>query len=195
MNERALLPGIYINDSKTGVSSADNNPCIFLKKDDGECLGMNLVYSGNHRELVEVSPYGKIRVMTGINPATFSWELSPQDRFQSPEAVLTYSHQGMNGASQNFHHFINNHIVRGTWKMRERPVLINNWEATYFNFNEDKLLNLAKESAALGIELFVLDTDVRFRKSDDKLISADWTVNPKKLHSGLQDELEVHRLG
>ncbi|NLE14568.1 MAG: alpha-galactosidase, partial [Spirochaetales bacterium] len=70
MNERPLLPGIYINDSKTGVSSADHNPCIFLKKDDGECIGMNLVYSGNHRELVEVSPYGKIRVMTGINPAT-----------------------------------------------------------------------------------------------------------------------------
>jgi len=196
MNERPLLPGIYINDSKTGVSSADHNPCIFLKKDDGECIGMNLVYSGNHRELVEVSPYGKIRVMTGINPATFSWDLSPQDRFQSPEAVLTYSHQGMNGASQNFHHFINNHIVRGTWKLRERPVLINNWEATYFNFNEDKLLNLAKESADLGIELFVLDDGWFGLRNDDTTSLGDWTVNPKKLPSGLAGlSLEVHRLG
>lgn len=196
MNERALLPGIYINDSKTGVSSADHNPCIFLKKDDGECIGMNLIYSGNHRELVEVSPYGKIRVMTGINPATFNWDLSPQDRFQSPEAVLTYSHQGMNGASANFHHFINNHIVRGTWKLRERPILINNWEATYFNFTEDKLLTLAKESADLGIELFVLDDGWFGLRNDDTTSLGDWTVNPKKLPSGLAWlSLEVHRLG
>ncbi|NLA98693.1 MAG: alpha-galactosidase, partial [Spirochaetales bacterium] len=180
----------------TGVSSADHNPCIFLKKDDGECIGMNLVYIGYHREFVEVSPYGKIRVMTGINLATFSCDLSPQDRFQSPEAVLTYSHQGMNGASQNFHHFINNHIVRGTWKLRERPVLINNWEATYFNFNEDKLLNLAKESADLGIELFVLDDGWFGLRNDDTTSLGDWTVNPKKLPSGLAGlSLEVHRLG
>ncbi len=90
----------------------------------------------------------------------------------------------MNGASQNFHHFINNHIVRGTWKMRERPVLINNWEATYFNFNEDKLLSLAKESADLGIELFVLDDGWFGLRNDDTTSLGDWTVNPKKLPSG-----------
>jgi alpha-galactosidase len=185
-----------INDSKSGVSSADHNPCIFLTKENGETIGMNLIYSSNHRELVETSPYGKVRVLTGINPATFSWVLAPQDRFQTPEAILTYSPDALNGASQNFHHFINNHIIRGPWKFRERPVLINNWEATYFKFTEDKLINLAKESANLGIELFVLDDGWFGLRNDDTTSLGDWTVNPKKLPSGLENlSLEVHRLG
>nr|WP_321262714.1 alpha-galactosidase [uncultured Sphaerochaeta sp.] len=196
MHERPLAPGIMINDSKSGVSSADHNPCIFLTKENGETIGMNLIYSSNHRELVETSPYGKVRVLTGINPATFSWNLAPQDRFQSPEAVMTYSPDALNGASQNFHHFINNHIIRGPWKFRERPVLINNWEATYFKFTEDKLINLAKESANLGIELFVLDDGWFGLRNDDTTSLGDWTVNPKKLPSGLENlSLEVHRLG
>ena len=196
MQERTLGPGIIISDSKSGASSAEHNPCIFLTKEDGECIGMNLIYSGNHRELVETSPFGKIRLLTGINPATFSWDLSPQDRFQTPEAVLTYSNKGLNGASANFHHFVNNHIIRGPWKFRERPVLINNWEATYFNFTEDKLLNLAKESAELGMELFVLDDGWFGLRNDDTTSLGDWTVNPKKLSSGLGGlALEVHRLG
>jgi alpha-galactosidase len=196
MHERPLAPGIMINDSKSGVSSADHNPCIFLTKENGETIGMNLIYSSNHRELVETSPYGKVRVLTGINPATFSWVLAPQDRFQTPEAILTYSPDALNGASQNFHHFINNHIIRGPWKFRERPVLINNWEATYFKFTEDKLINLAKESANLGIELFVLDDGWFGLRNDDTTSLGDWTVNPKKLPSGLENlSLEVHRLG
>ena len=148
---------IYINDSKKGVSSADHNPAIFLTNEENECVGFNLVYSGNHRELVEVSPFGKTRVMTGINPTGFSWTLTSGERFQTPEAVMTYSPHGLEGASQNFHQFINHHLIRGPWKFRERPILINNWEATYFNFTEDKILKLARESAELGIELFVLD--------------------------------------
>ncbi|WP_321300880.1 alpha-galactosidase [uncultured Sphaerochaeta sp.] len=196
MHERPLAPGIMINDSKSGVSSAEHNPCIFLTKDNGETIGMNLIYSSNHRELVETSSYGKVRVLTGINPATFSWNLAPQDRFQTPEAVMTYSPDALNGASQNFHHFINNHIIRGPWKFRERPVLINNWEATYFKFTEDKLINLAKESANLGIELFVLDDGWFGLRNDDTTSLGDWTVNPKKLPSGLENlSLEVHRLG
>ncbi|MBJ2355006.1 alpha-galactosidase [Sphaerochaeta sp. S2] len=196
MHERPLAPGIMINDSKSGVSSADHNPCIFLTKENGETIGMNLIYSSNHRELVETSSYGKVRVLTGINPATFSWNLAPQDRFQTPEAVMTYSPDALNGASQNFHHFVNNHIIRGPWKFRERPVLINNWEATYFKFTEDKLINLAKESANLGIELFVLDDGWFGLRNDDTTSLGDWTVNPKKLPSGLENlSLEVHRLG
>lgn len=195
-HERPLAPGIMINDSKSGVSSADHNPCIFLTKENGETIGMNLIYSSNHRELVETSSYGKVRVLTGINPATFSWNLAPQDRFQTPEAVMTYSPDALNGASQNFHHFVNNHIIRGPWKFRERPVLINNWEATYFKFTEDKLINLAKESASLGIELFVLDDGWFGLRNDDTTSLGDWTVNPKKLPSGLENlSLEVHRLG
>ena len=196
LHERKLSPGIIINDSKNGTSSAEHNPCIFLTKADDECIGINLVYSGNHREVVETSPYGKIRILTGINPSTFCWELSPQDRFQSPEAVMTYSHKGMNGASQNFHHFINNHIIRGVWKFRERPVLVNNWEATYFNFSEEKLINLAKQAADLGSELFVLDDGWYGIRNDDTTSLGDWTVNTKKLPSGLAGlSLEVHRMG
>jgi len=109
---------------------------------------------------------------------------------------MTYSPDALNGASQNFHHFINNHIIRGPWKFRERPVLINNWEATYFKFTEDKLINLAKESANLGIELFVLDDGWFGLRNDDTTSLGDWTVNPKKLPSGLENlSLEVHRLG
>lgn len=196
MHTRPLSPGIVVNDSKSGVSSSDHNPCIFLTNDGGECIAVNLIYSSNHREVVELSPFGKTRVLTGINPATFSWLLSPQDRFQSPEAVLTYSPAGMNGASGNFHHFINNHIVRGSWKFRERPVLVNNWEATYFKFTEEKLLALAKESAELGIELFVLDDGWFGFRDDDNSSLGDWSVNTKKLPSGLSGlSREIHRLG
>lgn len=196
INTRKITPGIFINDSKTGSSSAEHNPCIFLTNEEEECIALNLVYSGNHREAVEMSPFGKVRVLTGINPTAFSWTIPTQDRFQSPEAVLTYSPWGMNGASQNFHHFVNNHIVRGPWKYRERPVLVNNWEATYFNFTEDKLLDLARQSASLGIELFVLDDGWFGIRNDDTTSLGDWTVNPKKLPSGLAGlSLEVHRLG
>jgi alpha-galactosidase len=201
MTRRPVAPGIMINDSKTGVSSAEHNPCVFLTRKDstqatGECIGCNLVYSGNHREVVETSPYRKVRLLTGINPATFSWDLASQDRFQSPEAVLTFSSYGMNGASQNFHLFINNHIIRGPWKYRERPVLVNNWEATYFNFNEEKIIALAKQAADLGAELFVLDDGWFGARDDDTTSLGDWTVNPKKLPSGLSRlSLEIHRLG
>ncbi|HPB42187.1 MAG TPA: alpha-galactosidase, partial [Sphaerochaeta sp.] len=185
VNRRELKPGIYINDSKKGVSSADHNPAIFLTNEENECVGFNLVYSGNHRELVEVSPFGKTRVMTGINPTGFSWTLTSGERFQTPEAVMTYSPHGLEGASQNFHQFINHHIIRGPWKFRERPILINNWEATYFNFTEDKILKLARESAELGIELFVLDDGWFGVRNDDTTSLGDWTVNSKKLPSGL----------
>ncbi|MDT4763086.1 alpha-galactosidase [Sphaerochaeta sp. PS] len=196
MHERPLSPGIIINDSKTGVSSAEHNPCIFLTNEDGECIGTNLIYSGNHREVVETSPYGKIRLLTGINPSQFSWDLGPQDRFQSPEAILTFSPKALNGASQNFHHFVNNHIIRGEWKFRERPVLVNNWEATYFNFTEDKLISLAREASSLGAELFVLDDGWFGIRNDDTTSLGDWTVNPKKLPSGLGGlALEIHRMG
>ncbi len=185
VNKRELKHGIYINDSKSGVSSAEHNPAIFLTNEENECVGFNLVYSGNHRELVEVSSFGKTRVMTGINPSGFSWTLTSGERFQTPEAIMTYSPRGLEGASQNFHRFVNHHIIRGPWKFRERPVLINNWEATYFNFTEDKLLKLARESAELGIELFVLDDGWFGVQNDDTTSLGDWSVNSKKLPSGL----------
>jgi len=187
---RPLSSGIYVNDSKTGTSSNRHNPCIFLveqgaNESNGDCIGCNLVYSGDHCETVEVSPYGKVRLLTQINPSTFRWHLNGGEKFATPEAVLTFSHEGMNGASRNFHHFINEHIIRGKWKLRHRPVLVNNWEATYFNFTEHRLYELAKEAADAGIELFVLDDGWFGSRQDDTTSLGDWTVNTKKLPNGL----------
>jgi alpha-galactosidase len=201
IHERPVMPGIAIVDSKTGVSSASHNPLVYLKRpssteDSGDCYAFNLIYSGNHREVVEKNEYDKIRFMTGINPATFSWTLATGDRFQTPEAVMTFSYEGLNGASSHFQKFINLHIVRGSWKLRERPVLLNNWEATYFHFNDSILENLATEASKLGIELFVLDDGWFGAREDDTSSLGDWFPNTRKLSGGLQGlSRKVHELG
>ncbi len=200
-NERKLLPGIIVNDSKTGMSSSRHNPCIFLKQSgkgesEGDCYGSNLIYSGDHCETVEVSPYGKTRLLSGLNPATFRWTLHAGEKFQSPEAILTFSHEGLNGASAHFHRFINSHVVRGDWKYHQRPILANNWEATYFEFTEQKLLSLAKSAADLGVELFVVDDGWFGSREDDTTSLGDWTVNTRKLPNGLASlSKKVHNLG
>lgn len=198
---KPLAPGIQVNDSKTGVSSSRHNPCLFLvshpeDESSGDCYGCNLIYSGDHAETVEVSPYGKTRLLAGVNPATFRWHLQSGEKFQTPEAVLTFSHEGLNGASRNFHRFINNHIISGTWKYHQRPILVNNWEATYFNFSEHKLLSLAKSAAELGIELFVLDDGWFGSREDDTTSLGDWTVNTKKLPGGIASlSKKIHGMG
>lgn len=197
ITKRPLEQGITILDSKTGVSSSRHNPCFFLEEKDGlDCYGFNLIYSGNHRELVEVSPFGHTRIMNGINPSTFSWVLPSGDRFQTPEAVMTFTHDGIDKATQQFHSFINNHIIRGKWKHRERPILINNWEATYFDFNENILEEIAENAASLGIELFVLDDGWFGTRNDDTTSLGDWTLNTTKLPSGLDTLSEtIHQKG
>ncbi len=157
-----MTSGRHINSSLTGTSSNRANPFVMLaldntSEDAGECYGFNLIYSGNHYEAVEVSGYGKTRIVTGINPATFRWRLESGENFEAPEAALSYSHEGYNGLSQNMHRFVREHIVRGEWKKKTRPVLLNSWEAAYFDFTEKKLLSLAKEGKEAGIELFVMD--------------------------------------
>ena len=189
-NERPVLPGIYVNDSKTGHSSARHNPFVMLAgagcdEESGECYASNLVYSGNHAEICERTFTGKLRLLTGINPSGFEWLLEPGESFYTPEAALTWSGTGYNGISLNMHRFVRKHIVRGPWADRERPVLVNNWEATEFDFNKRKLLALAKEAAALGIELFVLDDGWFGNRNDDKRGLGDWSVNKKKLPGGL----------
>jgi alpha-galactosidase len=136
--------GIIINDSKAGTSSNRSNPFFMLSgletnEDYGDCYGFNLIYSGNHYAAVEVNSRGKLRVINGIQPSGFQFLLQPKDSFEAPEAVLTYSDKGYTGMSHNMHHFIRNHIVRGEWKKKVRPILINSWEANYFKFKEGKL--------------------------------------------------------
>ena len=186
-----LDSGVFYVDSKRGTSSASYNPFLCLKKascDDqqGECYGFSLVYSGNHRFSVERNPFGLLRVQCGINPFDFRWYLKPQEVFYAPEAVLTYSQEGLNGMSQNFHKFIRENIVRGKFQFAERPVLINNWEATYFKFNSRKLLSIAKEAKKLGVELFVLDDGWFGHRNDDTSSLGDWEVNTKKIHGGIE---------
>lgn len=189
-NDKPLSPGIFVNDSKQGASSSRTNPFIMLKKHEtnefsGDAFGFNLIYSGNHAEIVETTHYGKTRVLTGINPHLFSWSLEPNSTFFTPEAVMTYSSEGLNGVSKNMHTFVKNNIVRGEWKHKPRPVLVNNWEGTNMDFNERKLIEIAKVGKELGAELFVMDDGWFGERNDDTSSLGDWDVNTKKLPNGL----------
>lgn len=192
MNRHDVLcgQGIIVNDSKTGMSSNRSNPFVMLSKtgtteQHGECFGVNLIYSGNHYEACEVNGYGSTHLVCGINPFGFEFTIKKGESFQSPEAVLTYSKDGFSGVSRNMHAFVQNHIVRGEWKKKERPILLNSWEASYFDFNESKLISLAKAGKDVGVELFVLDDGWFGERNDDTSSLGDWFVNKKKLPNGL----------
>lgn len=179
-----------VNSSYTGTSSSRANPFVMLARPQttetaGECYGFNLVYSGNHYESVQAGAYGKMRFMSGINPENFAWTLEPGEKFETPEAVMTYSYEGYNGLSGHMHDFVREHIVRGKWKNKVRPVLLNSWEACYFDINEHKLLNLARKAADMGIELFVMDDGWFGKRNDDKSSLGDWRVNKDKLPGGV----------
>ena len=186
-----LREGMFSIDSKKGVSSANHNPFLCLAGErtgetEGEAYGFLLVYSGSHMASAEVSPHDLLRVQMGINPFDFSWRLEAGESFQAPESLLTWSNEGLNGMSRNFHDFINHHIIPLRWQGVPRPVLLNNWEATYFDFNEQKLLALAGEAAKLGIELFVLDDGWFGKRDDDTSSLGDWFEDKKKLPGGLE---------
>ena len=141
INSSPLHCGITKTDSKRGISSNCHNPYVVLRKTDcnsfyGEAYGFNLIYSGNHAEIFDKTPLNKTRVLNGINDDGFCWHLNNGETFYSPEATLCYSDEGTNVLSQRYHKFINEHIVPKQWAYRERPILVNNWEATYFNFTE-----------------------------------------------------------
>lgn len=196
-----MTSGKQVNSSYTGSSSNRSNPFVMLSREEtsedyGECYGFNLIYSGNHYEAAEVSSFGKTRITTGINPQSFCFVLEPGDFFEAPEAVMTFSHEGYNGMSQHMHKFVREHIVRGQWKNKVRPVLLNSWEAAYFDINEKRLLNLAKAGKDAGIELFVMDDGWFGERNDDGSSLGDWDVNTKKLPGGVSGLCEkVKALG
>lgn len=191
------LSGI-VNESTTGFSSALHNPGFILNEpgateECGEVLGFNLIYSGNHYARVQKTNEGLTRITQGISPVDFEWVLKPTERFETPEGVLVYSNKGFGGMSENMHRFINEHIVPVTWQGKDRPILYNDWEGCMFNFNEAKLLSLAKKAKKLGCELFVLDDGWFGERDSDKAGLGDYDVNKKKLPnglSGLQKKLE-----
>ena len=185
-----LHQGIQDIHSLRGHSSHQFNPFLALKRPDagekkGEVYGFSLVYSGNFLGQTEVDTMGTTRVMMGIHPTGFSWPLAPGEGFQTPEAVLVWSDQGLNGMSQTYHTLYRKRLARGYWRDRERPILINNWEATYMDFDEEKILFIAEKARELGIELFVLDDGWFGKRNDDTSSLGDWDVNPDKLPSGI----------
>ena len=183
--------GRVVNTSSTGFSSNHANPFVMLfsegsSEDAGEGYGFHLIYSGPHMELAEVSSQGQTRFLTGISPEQFSWKLEEGESFETPEAVMTFSDRGYGKMSENMHRFVREHIVRGPWKKRERPVLLNSWEASYFNITESSLLKLAKAGKDAGVELFVMDDGWFGERDNDTCSLGDWEVNTKKLPGGIK---------
>lgn len=188
---RVLQQGIQSVNSTRGGSGHFHNPFVMLKRPtadefQGEVMGFSLVYSGNFLAQAEVDTYDVTRMMIGINPFGFSWQLEPEEEFQTPEAVMVYSAEGMNGMSQTFHRLYRTRLARGYWRDRERPVLINNWEATYFDFTEEKLLDIARTAKEDGVELFVLDDGWFGTRCGETSGLGDWTPNLKRLPDGIK---------
>ena len=200
-HDMPLLAGKYVIESRCGTTSNRANPFFMVSmpntgEDMGECYAFNLIYSSDHYEACEVGVYNSTRIVTGINPESFRWTLEPKGSLESPEAVMTYSNAGFNMISHRMHKFIKKHIVRGKWANKMRPILINNWEATYFDLNEKKLLNLAKKAKELGIELFVMDDGWFGNRNDDSSSLGDWEVNKEKLPAGLKGLADkINKLG
>lgn len=190
-DRRHVSHGKYVGGTMSGVSSNKCNPLMLLSKpgatqNEGGVYGFNLVYSGNHAEIVEIGSHDKLRVMSGIQPEGFTYLLREGESLEAPEAVMTYSENGFNGMSGNMHTFIRNHIVRGEWKNKVRPILLNSWEAAYFDINESKLVKLAKAAAKVGIELLVMDDGWFGERNDDRRSLGDWVPDKKKLPNGLK---------
>ena len=169
---------------------AEENPFLALKRPhttehQGEVYGFSLVYSGNFLAQTEVSPFDMTRVLMGISPESFTWKLEKGETFTTPEVVMVWSDSGLNGMSQVYHRLYRRRLARGYWRDRERPILLNNWEGTYFDFNEEKLLQMARKAKEVGVELFVLDDGWFGERNDDFRGLGDWFCNTDKIPSGI----------
>ena len=201
MERKPIGHGKFSVSTLRGESSHQEQPFLALltpgtDQNKGEVYGFHLVYSGNFLMQAEIHQFGSVRVVAGINPEDFSWKLEAGETFQTPEAILVYSGEGLGGMTRNFHALYRNHLIRSPYLHKKRPILINNWEATYFDFDEQKLLDIAKESAALGIEMLVMDDGWFGNRYDDNRALGDWQVNEDKLKGGLGNLVEqVNALG
>lgn len=201
LHKTPLRPGIQAINSARGASSHMQNPFVILKRpftteEQGEALGVSFVYSGNFLAQAEVDEYSVTRLQIGIDPFQFSWCLKPNETFQTPEAILAYTSEGLNQLSQTFQKLYTTRLARGYWRDKERPILINNWEATYFDFIEEKLLSIAKKAKELGIELFVLDDGWFGERTKETAGLGDWYVNRNRLKNGISGlSRKIHDLG
>ena len=174
-------------------SGHQHNPFIALvspnaDEDMGDAYGFNLVYSSSFLIEAEVDSFGATRVLAGINPTDFSWCVNPGETFTAPELVMVYSDKGIGEMSRTFHRLYTNNLCRRQWKGIKRPILVNNWEGTYFDFDDEKLISIAKDAAELGIEMLVLD-DGWFgtNRNNDDCDLGDWFVNEKKIRCGIKE--------
>lgn len=192
---RHLAHGIQSVASKRGSSSHNHNPFVALVDDKGgedfgDVFGFNLVYSGNFSADIETDYLDCTRLVMGINPIDFTWVVEPGDEFQSPEVVMVYSDSGMGKMSRTFHDLYNNNLIRGEWKNKKRPLLINSWEGSGFDFDQETLVRYAKEAKKLGIELLVMDDGWFGHRDSDNSSLGDWFVNESKLKGGLTKLIE-----
>lgn len=197
-----LNVGIDVISSARGASSHQHNPFVALVRPDctehnGEVYAASLVWSGNFSAQVEVSSFENTRLVMGINSFDFEYKLDVNESFTSPEAVLVYSNQGLNDMSNTFHHFVREHILPKKWAKTLRPVLVNSWEAAYFNFTQESIVRFAKDAIKLGAELIVLDDGWFGHRDDDTTSLGDWDIlNSKKLPNGIKGLCdEIHSLG
>ena len=195
-----LTQGTVAVESLKGASSHQQNPFVALMRsqalDHGEVYASNLIYSGNFVSRVEVNEWHKTRLMTGLNPNYFGWQLAANESFTTPEAVLYYSNAGVNGLMATTHGLAQHHIADRQWAQRPRPIVLNNWEATYFNFDEDKLLALAQQGQQLGVECFVVDDGWFGHRDDDRTSLGDWRVDRRKFPNGMGAFAQkIHDLG
>ncbi len=186
-----LCHGSVSVSSRRGASSHHHNPFAALvtketTEEYGLAVGFSLVYSGNFDIACDTDPFGSVRVMAGIAPDGFDWKLGVGEEFVTPEAVIVISDEGIGKMSRVYHKLYREHLCRGEWADRERPILVNNWEATYFAFDDEKLLAIAKDAASCGIEMLVMDDGWFGKRNDDRSSLGDWFVNKEKLKGGLK---------
>ena len=194
-------PGDFRISSARGASGHEENPFLALCERNadefrGSVWSASLVYSGSFQALCHTDIFGHTRLSVGMNPEVFSWLLTPGETFTSPEAVLVYSSDGFNGMSQKFHALYRDRLARGTWRDRSRPVLLNSWESAYFDFDENRLLEIAEKAADIGAELFVVDDGWFGRRTSDDSSLGDWVENPERFPSGLSGlSAKLHAMG
>ena len=187
--------------STRGTSSHHYNPAVILCEEGagethGSCIGACLVYSGNFVAAAQKDQKNQTRFQMGIHPTNVCFHLEKGEAFDTPQAILSYSGTGLTKLSQQYHEIIREHICRGAYKHAKRPILINNWEATYFNFNEEKILKIAEQAQKLGIEMLVLDDGWFGKREDDNSGLGDWFVNEKKMNGSMAQLAEkIHKMG
>lgn len=185
-----LRPGTQSISSLRTASSHQENPFFMLARphtdnNQGAVFGFNFVYSGNFLDSVEVDQFDTTRVLIGINPDEFGWKLNSGDSFQTPEVIFSYTDNGFNALSQQLGAFYTQHLINPHFAHQERPILINNWEATFMDFTEDKLMPIVERAKELGIEMFVLDDGWFGHRDDDRSSLGDWFVDEKKFNHGI----------